>query len=158
VWGDETKELKRMKKIIGLLLLLVLAAVTAGADTEIKTIPLYIGSEKFVVEIADTVKKQMLGLMYRESIPDDYGMLFVYPGPDYHSMWMKNCKVNLDIIFLDNNKRVINMYINVPPCFKEPCESYPSKRPARYALELRGNRAKELNLQPGDAIFFIVDK
>jgi uncharacterized membrane protein (UPF0127 family) len=126
--------------------------------SEIKTIPLYIGSEQFVVEIADTREKQVRGLMFREFVPDDYGMLFVHGEEEYRSIWMKNCKVHLDLIFLDANKQIINMYINVPPCKKEPCESYESRRPAKYVLELRGNRANELKLKPGDTIFFILDK
>jgi uncharacterized membrane protein (UPF0127 family) len=136
--------------------LVILCGVLCLKAEEIKTIPLFIGSTEFVAEIADTREKQIRGLMYRESIPGDYGMLFVYPEESYHSMWMKNCRTSLDIIFLDANKQVINMYIDVPPCKKEPCESYGAERPAKYVLELKGNRARELNLKPGDAIFFIL--
>jgi uncharacterized membrane protein (UPF0127 family) len=49
------------------------------------------------------------------------------------------------------------MFINVPPCKKEPCKTYVTHVPAQYVLELRGNRAKELNLQPGDSVMFILD-
>jgi uncharacterized membrane protein (UPF0127 family) len=152
-----------MQKTISLKLLIfalcpMLYTAISNSSPEIKTIPLYIGSEQFVVEIADTREKQLMGLMFRESIPDDYGMLFVYGEEGYRSMWMKNCKVHLDFIFLDANKQIINMYINVPPCKKEPCKSYECRRPAMYVLELRGNRAKELKLKPGDTIFFILDK
>lgn len=152
-----------MQKTISLKLLIyalcpMLFAALLYSYPEIKTIPLYIGSEQFVVEIADTSEKQLRGLMFRESIPDDYGMLFIYGEEGYRSMWMKNCKVHLDLIFLDADKQIINMYINVPPCKKEPCGTYESKRPAKYVLELRGNRANELKLKPGDTIFFILDK
>lgn len=125
--------------------------------TEIKIIPLYIGPEKFIVEIADTPEKQITGMMYREFIPDDFGMLFIHETESYRSFWMKNCRVPLDIIYLDKNKQVINIHFNVPPCKQEPCPSYKSERPAQYVLELRGNRAKELNLKPGDTIFFSLD-
>jgi uncharacterized membrane protein (UPF0127 family) len=153
---------KQMKKIkIITIVLLLLGSLVYGASPypgqEIKIIPLYIGSEKFTVEIADTPEKQIQGLMFREFIPDDFGMLFVHEVEDYRGFWMKNCKVHLDIIYLDRNKQIINMHINVPPCKREPCKTYPSEKPARYVLELRANRAKELNLKPGDSIFFILD-
>lgn len=142
-----------MKKAIITLFLLLLLLFTAVAS-EIKVIPLFIGKVKFTVEVADTMEKQMLGLMYRESIPDDFGMLFIYPSEGHRSMWMKNCRVHLDIIFMDANKQVINIHFNVPPCTGDPCASYASERPAQFALELRANRAKELGLNPGDHIFF----
>jgi uncharacterized membrane protein (UPF0127 family) len=122
--------------------------------TEIKIIPLYIGSEKFIAEIADTPEKRLTGMMFREFIPDDFGMLFIHETEEKQGYWMKNCRVPLDIIFLDKNKQIINIHFNVPPCKHEPCKTYESERPAQYVLELRANRAKELNLKPGDTIFF----
>jgi uncharacterized protein len=126
----------------------------ASGKSDIKMIPLFIGKVKFTVELADTQEKWVTGLMYRENLGDNFGMLFVSDYDEYHSFWMKNCKIHLDIIFLDANKQVINIHANVPPCQVEPCESYPSLQPARYVLELRGNRAKEINLKPGDTISF----
>jgi len=118
-------------------------------------IPLYIGTEKFTVEIADTVEKQMRGLMFRKHVADDYGMLFVHDEEGYRSMWMKNCFVHLDLIFLNSHKQVVDMHIDVPPCKREPCENYASRIPAQYVLELRGNRAKELGIKIGDTVTFI---
>lgn len=119
-------------------------------------ITVYIGAEKFNVETAYTSEKQALGLMFRESIPDDFGMLFIYHDDDFRSYWMKNCKVALDIIFLDQDKQVINIFMAVPPCINEPCPSYVSGRPARYVLELRAFRSKELDIKPGDPVFFLL--
>lgn len=145
-----------MKRIVVLFILFCSSLYPSPGTkaAEIKIIPLYIGPEKFMVEIADTPEKQITGMMYREFIPDDFGMLFINETERYRSFWMKNCRVHLDIIFLDRNKQVINIHFNVPPCKHEPCKTYPSERPAQYVLELRGNRAKELNLKPGDTIFF----
>ncbi len=145
--------MKQVKRVIVLAVLFWALACVFSAS-QIKLIPLYIGSEKFTVEIADTNEKWLTGMMHREFIPDDFGMLFVSDSDQYRSFWMKNCLVRLDIIFLDSNKQIINMHLNVPPCKSEPCAGYPSRRPARYVLELRGNRARELKLKPGDAISF----
>lgn len=139
------------KKIVILLVLL-----TGMAVAETKFISLFIGDQEFNVEIADTQQKQILGLMYRDSIPDSYGMLFTYHNEDTRSMWMKNCRIHLDLVFLDKNREVVDLYINVPPCKNDPCASYISRRRAQYVLELRGNRAKELNLKIGDSIFFVL--
>jgi uncharacterized membrane protein (UPF0127 family) len=145
-----------MKRVV-IFFILFCGSLYSSLAAEIKVIPLYIGTEKFMVEIADTPEKQLTGLMFREFIPDDFGMLFIHESEDYRSFWMKNCRVSLDIIFLDRNKQVINIHFNVPPCKGDPCKTYGSERPAQYVLELRGNRAKELNLKPGDTIFFSLD-
>jgi uncharacterized membrane protein (UPF0127 family) len=129
-------------------------ALNAGPDNDIKVIPLNIGEHKFTVEVADTSEKWTRGMMYREYIADDFGMLFVSGYESHHSFWMKNCKVRLDIIFLDKHKQVINIHYNVPPCTSEPCPGYASERPAQYVLELRANRAKELKMKPGDVVSF----
>jgi len=146
-----------MKKT-AILFILLCGSLYSSLAAGIKVIPLYIGQEKFMIEIADTTEKQLTGLMFREFIPDDFGMLFIYRTEYPRSFWMKNCQASLDIIFLDKNKQVINIHFNVPPCEDDPCKTYESERPAQYVLELRGNRAKELNLKPGDTIFFSLDR
>jgi len=137
--------------------LLIVIGVTSCIHAEVRMIPLYIGSEKFTVEIADTPEKQLRGLMFRKNVPDDFGMLFVHHEEGYYSIWMKNTLVHLDIIYLNKDKQVVDMYINVPPCKEEPCKTYVTRVPARYVLELRGNRSKEINLKIGDSIMFILD-
>ena len=156
----EAAKSQRLGILAALLLALpgLLYLDTSSPGPDLKIIPLYIGAEKFTVEIADTPGKQVTGMMYREFIPEDFGMLFIYDSEDYRGFWMKNCLVALDIIYLDKNKQVIDLHLNVPPCKREPCKTYESQRPARYVLELRGNRAKELNLKPGDTVFFILNR
>jgi uncharacterized membrane protein (UPF0127 family) len=92
-----------------------------------------------------------------ESIPDNYGMLFVFDEEDIRSFWMKNTFIYLDIICLDKNKQIVDMFTNVPPCKTEPCKNYISSKPAKYVLELKGNRVKDLNLKKDDFVFFILD-
>ena len=137
--------------------ILVLFMVSCFLHARIRMIPLYIGEEKFTVEIADTEEKQVRGLMFRKSIPENYGMLFIYGDEDIRGFWMKNTLVHLDLIYLDADKQVVDMFINVPPCKSAPCKTYISKKRAKYVLELRGNRAKELKIKVGDSIFFILE-
>jgi uncharacterized protein len=155
IFFGSSKVFQMLRKLI--IFILFCSPVCWSIDKGIKIIPLFIGSEKFTVEVADTFEKRTLGLMYREFIPDDFGMLFIDETEDYQGFWMKNCRIHLDIIYLDKNKQVINIHFNVPPCKSEPCPTYKSKRPALYVLELRGNRARELDLKPGDTIFFLLD-
>ena len=127
-------------------------------SAETRFISLFIGQEEFVVEIAETEEKKMTGLMYRKSIPDNFGMLFFYQNEDFRGMWMKNTLIHLDLIYLSSNREIVDIHINVPPCKKEPCKTYISKKKAKYVLELKGNRSKELKLKIGDSLFFIPGK
>jgi uncharacterized membrane protein (UPF0127 family) len=139
-----------MKRII----IVIIFFVTIMVADE-KYIPIYVGENELVVEVADTLQKRMTGLMFRKSIPDDYGMLFVFETESTQAMWMKNTFIHLDIIFLNKHRQIIDIYLNVPPCEQEPCMSYVSRSPAKYALELKGNYSKKLNIGIGDSIFFV---
>jgi uncharacterized protein len=145
-----------MKKPI-IITLIVLCAFVAVFSARPDFKSLVIGSHRFAIEIADTPEKHTLGLMFRQKISDDFGMLFVFPDDEVRFFWMKNTLVHLDIIYLNRNKQVIEIARNVPPCQADPCPSYSSVAPARYVLEIRGNLAAELQLKVGDKIFFQID-
>jgi uncharacterized membrane protein (UPF0127 family) len=107
---------------------------------------------KINLEVAKTPEQQMMGLMYRPALPDDRGMLFVFPNAQPVRFWMKNVPVSLDMVFL--NQGIIK-YIktDAPPCESEPCPTYgPSGEDIDQVIELRAERATELNLQVGDRI------
>jgi uncharacterized protein len=141
-----------MKKIT--IFLMSLAGLLAGAN---RFVTIYIQDKPFQAEIADTPEKLTRGLMFRQKIRDDYGMLFVFPDNDYRSFWMKNTLISLDMIFLNRQQQIVAMHESVPPCKADPCPSYDSKYPARYVLELNGGMAKKLNLKIGDKIFLPID-
>ena len=84
-------------------------------------------------------------------------MLFVFPEEDYRSFWMKNTLISLDIIYLNRDRQIVDMFVSVPPCCGDPCPAYASKFPARYVLEIKGGMAKKLKLKIGDKIFLPVD-
>jgi uncharacterized membrane protein (UPF0127 family) len=141
-----------MKRLFVLLMSLV--GLLDGAN---RFVTIYIQDKPFQVEIADTPEMHARGLMFRRCIRDDYGMLFVFPGEDFRSFWMKNTRISLDIIYLNQGQQIVDMHLAVPPCSSDPCPGYDSKYPARYVLELKGGMAKKLNLQIGDKIFLPFD-
>ena len=140
-----------MKKTMALVFAL---ALLVGASVRPRFITLFLGDQRFTVEVADTPEKQLRGLMFRTSIADDYGMLFPYPDEDIRGFWMKNTLVHLDLIFIDSRRTVVEIIADVPPCRAEPCETYISSLPARYVLEIRGGLAAELGVKVGDRVLF----
>jgi uncharacterized protein len=106
---------------------------------------------KINLEVAKTPEQQMMGLMYRPDLPDNRGMLFVFPSPQPVKFWMKNVPISLDMVFL--HKGVIK-YIQTaaPPCKSEPCPTYGPDVAIDQVIELRSKRATELGLQVGDKL------
>lgn len=106
--------------------------------------------ETFSVEVADTPDKQQLGLMFRDSLPEDHGMLFIFPNERMRSFWMRNTRIPLDIIYFDADYRVVSIAKGAKPCRTTRCPGYPSDGPAKYVLELNAGLANQLGIQEGD--------
>ncbi|MBD2148475.1 DUF192 domain-containing protein [Sphaerospermopsis sp. FACHB-1194] len=106
---------------------------------------------KINLEVAKTPEQQAMGLMYRPALPDDRGMLFVFPSAQPVSFWMLNVPVSLDMVFLQDG---VIKYIETaaPPCKSEPCPTYGPNVPIDQVIELRSKRATELGLQVGDKV------
>lgn len=105
----------------------------------------------FRVELADTPQAQARGLMFRERLGDDEGMLFPSAVPEPRSFWMKNTPLSLDIIFIGEDGRISNIAANTVPY---SLDSIPSEGFAAAVLELRGGRAAELGIVPGDRVIY----
>ncbi len=103
------------------------------------------------LEVTQTPQQQALGLMYREALPDDRGMLFSFDSPRPVQFWMKNVPVPLDMVFLLNGE-VQAIAASAPPCVNEPCPTYGPGTLVDQVIELRGGRAAELGLQTGDPV------
>ena len=116
-----------------------------------------LAGKTFSVEIADTQEKQALGLMFRDSMPADQGMIFIFPNEAPRSFWMKNCRISLDIMYFDKNLKLVSISANTPPCRVRNCPSYPSNKPAMYVLELNAGLAKELGVSLGDQLTIDLD-
>lgn len=104
----------------------------------------------FNVEVADTESKRTVGLMYREFLDQDKGMLFVFDKPGEHGFWMKNTKIPLDIIWVSEEKTIVHIEKEVPPCIELKCESYSPSTEALYVLEINSGLSDQFGFLIGD--------
>lgn len=111
--------------------------------------------QRYRVEIAQDDATRARGLMFRDSMPADHGMLFIHDYEEPQAYWMKNTKIALDILYFDNARKLVAQQRDVPPCSAgNACPSYPSRQPARYVLELNAGQAAKLDLKDGQELGF----
>ena len=143
------------------LLVLPLAACNPGSTTQAQTttpaamddfhavIHTSTGDYPFNIEIADTPAEQSRGLMYRQTLAPDAGMLFDYGTERKVSFWMQNTFIPLDMVFIGADGLVKHIYAKAKPM---DTTSIPSRYPVRFVLEIPGGRAAEIGLKEGDRI------
>jgi len=91
------------------------------------------------VEIASTPEEKARGLMYRDSLEDGKGILFLFDSESRHGFWMKNMKFPIDMIWVNSDREIVYIERSVPPCREEPCTVYRPSGKAKYVLETRAN-------------------
>lgn len=104
------------------------------------------------VAVADTPRTRARGLMFRESLGDVEGLLFVFDADDRHAFWMRNTLLPLDIAWLDGTGRIVTIAADVQPCRLPPCPRFRPTMPARYALETAAGRLHTENVREGDLL------
>ncbi len=104
---------------------------------------------KIDVEIADTDYDRQLGLMYREKMSEEEGMLFIFPYEIIQSFWMRNTKISLDMIFVNSQKEIVTIHKNTVPYSEQ---SYASDRPAKYVVEVVAGFTDKFGIKVGDKI------
>jgi len=108
-------------------------------------------------EVADTPLKRSVGLMYRDQLKKDHGMLFFFGQPQAWNFWMKNTKMALDLIWIDGKKRVTHIERNVPICTRsdDSCPQYrPNSDDALYVLEIAGGTVDGYKIEKGSKLQF----
>ncbi|MEY4718897.1 MAG: hypothetical protein RL563_1515 [Pseudomonadota bacterium] len=131
----------------GLLLLSITPIAIAQSTMNLGSVVLA-NDVKINVEIAANGEQRRSGLMYRNTLPPDRGMLFVYPYSDYWGVWMKNTQIALDVIFLSEQGKVVEIIRNLQPCHLDPCPIFRTKNKARYMLEIYAGLADTYSIQP----------
>lgn len=121
----------------------------AGFPMSSLVIETRMGTYRFNVEIADTDARRALGLMHRPHLPADAGMLFDFKRDQPVSMWMRNTRIPLDMLFIARDGRIVNIAERTVP-FSEA--TIQSKGAVRAVLELNGGTAQRLGIRPGDTV------
>lgn len=120
-----------------------------------KVISIQIQNKKIIAEVADTEELRQKGLMYRDKLASDHGMLFVFNNEETRSFWMKNCLLDLDIAFLNSKKEIVDIQTMLAPSVLEKnIPSYKSKKPAMYALEMNKGWFARHKIKEGTRLIF----
>jgi len=106
-------------------------------------------THRFVAEVARSPDEQATGLMNRQALAPDRGMIFPYDPPQNASFWMKNTLIPLDMIFIRADGSIARIEANTVPLSLEPV---PAGEPVAAVLEIAGGRSAELGIQPGDKV------
>jgi len=109
---------------------------------------------RITLELAVTPEEKEEGLMFRPTLPRDRGMLFLFSQAGYPGFWMKNTLIPLDIIFLDDEGRIVSIAAEVPPCAADPCPQYRPDAASSAVLELAAGVAGAHHLAPGTRLRF----
>ncbi len=106
-------------------------------------------------EVADTPEKLLFGLAFREGLPPNTGMLYIFETTGTHRLNTKQYKVAVDMIWLDERRHVIQLFENVPPCSGETCPMYgPASEPVRYVIQTAAGFVRHEGLQTNAELKF----
>lgn len=134
---------------VGLSNSVLAAGEEAPLPTETLTVTTEKGPQQFIVEVAATDAQKAKGLMFRERMALNEGMLFLFQAAGDRYFWMKNTPLSLDIIFIGDTGRIIHIAEGTTP-FSEKTIS--SQGPARYVLEVLAGTSRRLGIKPGDQV------
>ncbi|MBD3270108.1 DUF192 domain-containing protein [Candidatus Peregrinibacteria bacterium] len=109
-------------------------------------------SIEFNVEVAETPLERQQGLMFREKLPADEGMLFIFQSSGEVNFWMKNTLIPLDIIYINSAKEIVHIAKNAIPCEEEPCPLYSSNGDTQFVLEINAGLSDQLGIEIGDRV------
>ena len=131
-----------MKKLIFIIFLLFLLGCNSQTSVCFE-------EKCFNVEISDNDIERSVGLMYRTSLSENNGMLFIFESQGIYSFWMKNTFIPLDIIWVHENFKIVYIYENAQPC-RESCNSITPNKDAKYVLEINSGLAEKYKMKVGD--------
>lgn len=143
------------RPLLFLLAAMVLSGPAAAQLARFPTAPLTIvtaaGPQRFTVEVATTPAQMEQGLMFRQKLAPNAGMIFDYGAPSMASMWMKNTLIPLDMLFVDAQGRIIGIHERAIP---QSLATISAPGPARAVIELNGGTAARLGIHAGDRVLF----
>jgi len=128
-------------------------ATMEDLQCSIVTLP---GGQKIKAERMVFVTDLARGMMFRDSLAPDRGMLFFHEREGNYTYWMYQVRIPLDIIWMGRNRRIVEIFVNAPPCktVASKCAHYGGNRSAQYVLEIGGGIAARYGLKVGDVLDF----
>ena len=133
---------------------IILIIVFYLKKTPIKSTNVKLGNTEITAEIADDTIKRTKGLMFRKSLAEKEGMLFVFDEENYHTFWMMNMSFPIDIIWINKEKKVVDITKNAQPCKIICSTTYRPKERAMYVLEVNANFTEEHKIKIGSLVEF----
>jgi hypothetical protein len=112
------------------------------------------GDYSFQVEVAQNSWQRAKGLMFRKEIKENQGMLFIFPKSGLYNFWMKNVRFPLDLIWIDQEKKIVDLKFQQKPCLSGPCLIIKPQALAQYVLELKGGVANKTGMTIGSQLEF----
>ena len=138
---------KFKNRALAALFFLFISSISFAFET-LDTIEVRLGQTTYQVELALTPAQRRKGLMHREQLASNAGMLLVYPKTGDHRVWMKNMRIPLRVLWIDDRFKVIHV-MRLEPCQLSPCPVFSAPVPARYILELSDHNH---DVEPGDIV------
>lgn len=151
-YADQITRRVRLPALLSLLCLVwAMPQPSSAQERELSSLVIVTraGPQIFSVELADDPQEKARGLMFREYLGQDRGMLFVYPANTQINMWMKNTLIPLDMIFIDSESRIRNIAENTEPLSEDTISS---DGRVQAVLEVPGGTAARLGIAPGDRV------
>ena len=141
--------------LAAILCVLALGCMGVASDEHEDLLPVTLpNGTKFFVEVADTDHSREQGLMHRDHLPRDSGMLFVFEHEQIWAFWMKNTLIPLDVVWLDAEGVIVDVAEHMKPCMTMPCTHYRPDHVSSFALEIPAGRYAEEGLQVGMRLIF----
>lgn len=138
-----------MKKILLILIIVVVSFFIFYHNTGSEFITIEINGIKIKAEVPENYSQ---GLSGRKFLPEQEGMIFIFEEPDYYSFWMKDMNFEIDIIWIDKNKKIVDLSKNISP------ETWPNyfqpEREVKYVLEVTGGFVKSNEIKVGERVSF----
>ena len=151
-----TPNRKRILFLVLMSLLLISGALLFNApkDTEIIEVRFPSGTN-LQAEVAETPEKLLFGLAFREMLPDDRGIIFLFEESGLHKVWTKQYRFDVDLIWVNESKHVVHIVKTAAPCVSDPCEWYgPPPERARYVIEANRGFIDRARVDLGQELVF----
>lgn len=133
----------------GWLLILTLSVILPA---QAQTIQATLAGQPYQLELVADPDSRRQGLMGRTSLAAGEGMLFDFPVSTRPAIWMRNMQISLDLLFVDENAQLVQVFTEVPPCTASPCAIYQADQALRFVIEVAPGTVETLGLEVGDQL------